>query len=96
VIVFESDRRDKLIEWINSTQEDLPLATARRGEQIEIRWRDADNRLDDEEVRGNRNGGDYPREPEPLRILVPAKHSAVKKDWRWRQLIDQARVRPVA
>jgi hypothetical protein len=31
VIGFESDKRDKLIEWINSPQEDLPPATARRG-----------------------------------------------------------------
>ena len=80
VVGFESDKRDKLIEWINSPQESLPPAAARRGEQIEIRWRDADSRLDDEVAEGK---PDWRRatircDPEPLRIVVPAKHPAVK------------------
>src|SRR5215467_5222808 len=52
VIGFESDRRDKLIEWINNPQKDLPPANAHRGEEIEIRWRGADSRLDDEVAKG--------------------------------------------
>jgi diacylglycerol kinase (ATP) len=80
VIGFESDKRDKLIEWINSPQEKLPPAAALRGEQIEIRWREADSRLDDQVAKGK---PDWRQaiircDPEPLRILVPAKHPAVK------------------
>ena len=41
VIGFESDKRDKLIEWINSPLENLPPVTVGRGEQIEIHWRDS-------------------------------------------------------
>jgi diacylglycerol kinase family enzyme len=80
VIGFESDRRDELIEWIKSPQEDAPPVSARRGEQIEIRWRDADSRLDDQVIEGESG---WRRalvrcNPEPLRILVPTKHPAVK------------------
>jgi diacylglycerol kinase (ATP) len=80
VIGFESDKRDKLIEWINSPQEDLPPAATRGGKQIEIRWRNADSRLDDEVAKG---GPDWQQaiircDPEPLHILVAAKHPAVK------------------
>lgn len=80
VIGFESDKRDKLIEWIESPQEDVPPASARRGEQIEIRWRNADSRLDDKVVKGR---SDWRRvsvrcDAHPLQILVPTKHPAVK------------------
>jgi diacylglycerol kinase (ATP) len=80
VIGFERDKRDKLIEWLNNPQDDLPPATARRGERIEIRWRGADSRLDDEVAKGK---PDWQQaiircDPEPLHILVPAKHPAVK------------------
>jgi diacylglycerol kinase (ATP) len=80
VIGFESDKRDKLIEWIKSPQEDAPPVSALHGERIEIRWRDADSRLDDEVAKGE---SDWRQalvrcDPEPLRILVPAKHPAVK------------------
>ncbi len=78
VIGFESDKRDELIEWIKSPQEDAPPASVRRGEQIEIRWRDAYSRLDDKVAKG---GSDWRQafircDPEPLHILVPAKHPA--------------------
>lgn len=80
VIGFESDKRDELVEWVKSPQEDAPPASARRGEQIEIRWRNADSRLDDEVAKGE---SDWRQtlvrcDPEPLHILVPAKHPAVK------------------
>jgi diacylglycerol kinase (ATP) len=80
VIGFESDERDKLIEWINSPQGGRPPATARRGEQIEVRWRDADSRLDDEVAKGKPDWqhATIRCDPEPLHILVPAKHPAVK------------------
>jgi diacylglycerol kinase family enzyme len=80
VIGFESDKRDELIEWIKSPHDDAPPARARRGEQIEIRWRNADSRLDDEVAKGK---SDWQQvliscDPEPLHVLVPAKHPAVK------------------
>jgi len=80
VIGFESATRDELIEWIKSPQEDAPPVSARRGAQIKIRWRNADSRLDDEVAKGR---SDWQQvlvrcDPEPLRILVPAKHPAVK------------------
>jgi diacylglycerol kinase (ATP) len=80
VIGFESDKRDKLIEWINSPQGDVPPAASRRGRQIEIHWRDADSRLDDEVAKGKPNWqhATIRCDPEPLHILVPAKHPAVK------------------
>src|ERR1700751_800404 len=49
---LESDKREELIEWIKSPQEGTPPASARRGEQIEIRWRNADGRLDDKVSKG--------------------------------------------
>jgi diacylglycerol kinase family enzyme len=81
VIGFERDRRDKLMHWIESPHKDAPPVSARRGEQIEIRWRNADSRLDDKVVKGK---PDWQQalvccDPKPLHILVPAKHPAVKK-----------------
>jgi diacylglycerol kinase (ATP) len=80
VIGFESDKRDELIEWIKSPQAGAPPASARRGEQIELRWRDADSRLDDEVTKGKSEWQQalIRCHPEPLRILVPAEHPAVK------------------
>ena len=80
VIGFESDQRNELIEWMNSPQEDRPPAIARRGEQIEIRWRGADSRLDDEVAKGKPDWQQATIRcvPEPLHILVPARHPAVK------------------
>jgi diacylglycerol kinase (ATP) len=80
VIGFESDKRDELIEWIKSPQERAPPATARRGERIEIRWRDADSRFGDEVAKGEPGWQQalVRCDPEPLHILVPAKHPAVK------------------
>jgi diacylglycerol kinase (ATP) len=80
VIGLESDKRNELIEWLKSPQEDAPPASARRGEQIEIRWRDADSRLDDEVAKGKLDWQQVliRSDPEPLHILVPAKRSAVK------------------
>jgi diacylglycerol kinase (ATP) len=79
-IGFESGKRDELIEWINSPREDAPPVSTRRGKQIEIRWRDADSRLDDKVAKEN---SDWQQvlircDPEPLHILVPAKHPAIK------------------
>jgi hypothetical protein len=74
------DPRDELIEWIKSPQEEAPPVSAQRGEQIKIRWRNADSRLDDEVVKGK---SDWQQalvrcDPKPLHTLVPAKHPAVK------------------
>ena len=80
VIGFESGKRDELIEWIKSPQEDAPPASARRGEQIEIGWCDADSRRDDEVAKGESDWREarVRCDPEPLHILVPAKHGAGK------------------
>jgi hypothetical protein len=80
VIGFESDKRDELTKWIKSPQEEAPPVSARRGEQIDIRWRNADSRLDDEVLKGK---SDWRQalircDPEPLHILVPTKHPAVQ------------------
>jgi diacylglycerol kinase (ATP) len=80
VIAFESDKRDELIEWIKSPHGDVPPVSVGRGEQIEMRWRDADSRLGDKVARGK---SDWQQalvscDPRPLRILVPAKHPAIK------------------
>ena len=80
VIGFERNKRDEVIEWIKSPQEDAPPARVGRGEQIEICWRDADSRIDDEVVDGESHWRQalVRCDPEPLRILVPARHPAVK------------------
>src|SRR5262249_35793508 len=80
VIGFERDKRDELTEWIKNPQEDAPPASMRRGEKIEICWRNADSRLDDEVAKGE---SDWRQalvrcDPEPLHVLVPARHPAVK------------------
>jgi diacylglycerol kinase (ATP) len=80
VIGFEKDKRGQLIEWIQSPQEHAPPACTRRGEQIEISWRGADSRHDDEVARGKPGWRQVlvRCDPVPLHILVPAKHPAVK------------------
>jgi diacylglycerol kinase (ATP) len=80
VIGLERDKRDAFIEWIKSPHGDVPPASMRRGEQIEIRWRNADSRLGDKVTKGKSDWQHslvhcYPR---PLQILVPIKHPAVK------------------
>ncbi len=80
VIGFERNRRGEVIEWIKSPHEGAPPACVGRGEQIELSWRDADGRIDDEVVSGESHWRQalVRCDPEPLHILVPAKHPAVK------------------
>jgi diacylglycerol kinase (ATP) len=80
-IGWESTKRDDLIEWIKSPLEDQPPIASRSGKHIEVRWRAADSRLDDELVEG-RSGWRQVLlrcDPEPVRVLVPIQHPAIKK-----------------
>lgn len=80
VVVLEDDQRKDFAEWIQAPQEAAPPVSARRGNTIHVRWRDADSRLDDELVKGKPEWRAVvlTRDPVPLHILRPAKHPAVK------------------
>jgi diacylglycerol kinase (ATP) len=81
LVGFEKDKRDELSEWVKSPGEEPPPASRCRAKRVEIRWRAADSRLDDEVVEGS---DDWQQallrcDPQALNVLVPAKHPAIKK-----------------
>lgn len=82
VVVLEDNQRKDFAEWIRAPQEAAPPVSARRGENIQVRWRGADSRLDDELVKGKPEWREVvlTRDPVPLHILRPTKHPAVKDE----------------
>lgn len=74
VVCFDAGRRDALIEWLDAPQKRPAPVTARQGTKVELAWRDALMRIDDE----YKNGKDKERtctlrcDAEQAHILIPA------------------------
>lgn len=80
VVMIESDDRKALMEWIETPQDDKPPVTNRKASKIEITFRDAPTRLDDEsyEATGGKHSIDLVCEEVPLQVVIPVKHPAQK------------------
>src|SRR5262247_987531 len=80
-VALERDATESFVEWIKTPHDRAPPVTATQGKKIEIRWRDVESRIDDKLVKAKSEwqGVTLSCDPEPLRILVPAQHPAVRK-----------------
>lgn len=81
VIGVATGKRDDLLEWIKAPHEEAPPVLRRRGRKVEISWRGVESRIDDQlfEAEPEWRRITLSCDSEPLRILVPAKHPAIKK-----------------
>lgn len=73
VVVLEGRQRKDFAAWMKRPQEAAAPVDARRGRTIQMRWRGADGRLDDELVEGKPEWREVvlTRDPAPLHILRP-------------------------
>ncbi|WP_168192661.1 diacylglycerol/lipid kinase family protein [Undibacter mobilis] len=80
VVLFETDNRKALMEWVEAPQDDKPPVTNRKGAKVEITFRDAPTRLDDAsyEATGGKHSIDVTLEEIPLNVVIPVKHPAQK------------------
>lgn len=80
VVLLEKDSRKDLMAWVEAPQDDEPPVTYRKGSQIEVNFRDAPTRLDDEsfDATGGKHSIDIVCEEVPLRVVIPVKHPAQK------------------
>lgn len=80
IVLIEPDDRKALIEWIETPMEDKPPVTTRKGAEIEVTFRDAPTRLDDEsfDATGGKHSIDLTCEERQLRIVIPRKHPVQK------------------
>ncbi len=80
VVIFEVDERKALIEWIEAPLEEKPPVTNRKATEIELTFRDAPTRLDDEAfaATGGKHSVDLSCEETPVHILIPVKHPTQK------------------
>jgi diacylglycerol kinase (ATP) len=81
VVGFETNKRDKLREWIGRPHHKAPPAIRQSAKRIEVRWRGAASRLDSA-VFAAKSEWQCARlhcDPEALHILVPARHPATRK-----------------
>jgi hypothetical protein len=81
VIGVATKKRDDFLEWIKAPHEEAPPVICRQGRKVEIRWRGVESRIDDQLFKA---GPEWRRitlscDPAPMRILVPAKHPAIRK-----------------
>lgn len=81
VIIFETDNRKAVMEWIEAPFEDKPPVTPRKGSKIELTFRDAPTRLDDKcyEATGGKHSLDFACQETPVRVVIPVKHPVQKK-----------------
>ena len=80
VVMFEADERKALMKWLDAPQEDEPPVTFRKGAKVEVTFRDAPTRLDDEsyEATGGKHSIDIVCEETPLNVVIPMKHPVQK------------------
>lgn len=78
---LERDKDEAFAEWIKAPQESPPPVISCQGKHIEVRWRGVESRLDDKLVKAKTDWAQVTLscDTEPLRILVPAQHPAVRK-----------------
>jgi diacylglycerol kinase (ATP) len=81
VIGVERKEGEAFVEWIKAPHDSTPPVIARQGKSIELRWRGVESRIDDKLVKAKPDWQQVTLSchPEPLRILVAAKHPAVRK-----------------
>jgi diacylglycerol kinase (ATP) len=77
----EREGGEAFIEWIKAPQDCEPPVITCQGKKIEVRWRGVESRIDDELVKAKSDWQEVTLSchAEPLRILVPAQHPAVRK-----------------
>lgn len=80
VVIFETNQRKALIEWINAPLDEKPPVTNRRAAEIELTFHDAPTRIDDEAfgARGGKHSIDLGCEETPVNIVIPVKHPVQK------------------
>lgn len=80
VVMFEADDRKALMKWLEAPQDDEPPVTCRKGAKVEVTFRDAPTRLDDEsyEATGGKHSIDIVCEETPLNLVIPMKHPVQK------------------
>jgi diacylglycerol kinase (ATP) len=80
-VALEREGVDSFVEWIKAPHDRAPPVIETQGKEIEIRWRDVECRIDDKLVKAKLDWQEVTLSchAEPLRILVPAQHPAVRK-----------------
>lgn len=80
IVLFETDNRKALMKWLEAPQEEEPPVTYRKGAEVEVTFRDAPTRLDDEsyEATGGKHSIDIVCEEAPLNVVIPMRHPVQK------------------
>jgi diacylglycerol kinase family enzyme len=80
VISFVEDDRKSLIKWIGAPQDSKPPVTCRKTSRIDITWRNAPNRVDDDAFAATdkEQTVEIVCEETPVRVLIPVKHPTQK------------------
>ena len=80
-VALEREEVESFAEWIKTPHDRAPPVIETQGKKIEIRWRDVECRIDDKLVKAKPDWQEVTLscDAEPLRILVPAQHPAVRK-----------------
>jgi diacylglycerol kinase (ATP) len=76
VVIFNEEDRKALMEWLEAPLDDKPPVTSRKAAEIEITYRDAPTRLDDEafDATGGKHSVDLLCEDKPVRVVIPVRH----------------------
>jgi len=76
VVIFSEDDRKALMEWVEAPLDDKPPVTGRKASEIDITFRDAPTRLDDEafDATGGKHSIDLRCEDVPVSVVIPVKH----------------------
>ncbi len=79
-VIFEAERRQELIDWIDAPQDGKPPVSNRKVSKIEITWQGAPTRVDDEyfEAADREQTVEIACDETPVRVLIPVKHPAQK------------------
>ncbi len=80
-VALEREGVESFVVLIKTPHDRAPPVIETQGKKIEIRWRDVECRIDDKLVKAKSDWQEVTLSchAEPLRILVPAQHPAVRK-----------------
>ena len=80
IVIFETDDRKAIMEWIEAPLEEKPPVTNRKASKIELTFRDLPTRLDDKcyEATGGKHSVDLVCEKTPVQVVIPVKHPTQK------------------
>ena len=81
VIGVEREEGEAFVEWIKAPHDRAPPVISCQGKKIAIRWRGVESRIDDKLVKAKSDWQEVTLSchAEPLRVLVPAQHPAIRK-----------------